>query len=180
MRKQFIVLLLLSIIGAVTCLGQADEGLARVYKINGKEAYILSEPLRSYEVVFDVGTGLKAASILTAGLVNEGVSAKAAQFVRKIQEEAEAQGIEYDAVIYASGKSAAAITFTDDNKDQAGLARVKEIDGVEIYIQSEPLKEYEILTTSRGGIKAKSYLTAGLVNNSIEQDVAQFVRKLTN
>ncbi|MEM6802232.1 MAG: hypothetical protein AAF696_12560 [Bacteroidota bacterium] len=154
-----------------------EEGLAQVYKINGKEAYILSEPLRTYEVVLDVGTGLKGSSLLTQGLVNEGVSDKSAQFVRRIQKAADKENIEYDAVIYSSGKRAVAIKFTEEAGEKRALAKVKKMDGVEIYIQAEPLKEYEILETKKGGFKAKSYLSGGLVNNSIEQDVSQFVRK---
>ena len=42
---------------------QDQNGIARVNRIDGVEAYFMNEPLNDYEVVFDVGTGLKAASL---------------------------------------------------------------------------------------------------------------------
>ena len=63
--------------------------------------------------------------------------------------------------------------------DNSGLAKVKEIEGVQVYIHAEPLREYEVVESKTGGIKAKSYFSKGLINNSIEEDVIQFVKKLT-
>lgn len=157
---------------------QDQKGLARVNKIDGVEVYFMNEPLNDYEVVFDVGTGLKASSLLTGGLVNEGVSEKASQFVRRAIKEAKEEKHEFDAIIYSSGKKIVAVKFKNPKPDFKSIARVQKIDGVEVYILSEPMKDYEVLNSKKGGIKFKSALTGGLVNNSIEEDVAQFVNKL--
>lgn len=152
--------------------------MARVNKIDGVEVYFMNEPLNSYDVVFDVGTGLKATSLLTGGMVNEGVSDKASQFVRKAIKEAKEDKHEFDAIIYSSGKKIVAVKFKNPDPKFKSLARAQKVEGLEVYILSEPLKDYEVLNSKKGGIKMKSYLTGGLVNNSIEEDVAQFVNKL--
>lgn len=157
---------------------QDQKGLARVNRIDGVEVYFMNEPLNDYEVVFDVGTGLKATSLITGGLINEGVSEKASQFVKKAIKEAKDEKYDFDAIIYSSGKKIVAVKFKNPKPEFKLLARVQKIEGVEIYLLSEPLKEYEVFNSKKGGFKMKSALTGGLVNNSIEEDVAQFVQKL--
>ena len=41
----------------------------------------------------------------------------------------------------------------------------------------EPLKEFRVVKSKRGGIKWKSAFTGGLLNNSIEQDLMKFAKK---
>jgi ribosomal protein L25 (general stress protein Ctc) len=157
---------------------QDQKGLARVNRVDGIEVYFMNEPLNDYVVVFDVGTGLKATSLITGGLINEGVSEKASQFVKKAIKEAKDEKYDFDAIIYSSGKKIIAVKFKNPKPELKLIARVQKIEGVEVYLLSEPLKEYEVLNSKKGGFKMKSALTAGLVNNSIEEDVAQFVQKL--
>lgn len=157
---------------------QDQKGQARVNRIDGVDVYFMNEPLNDYEVVFDVSTGAKATSLLTGGLVNEGVSEKAAQFVKRAIKEAKEDKHEFDAIIYSSGKKVIAVKYKDPKPEFKLMARVQKIEGVEIYILSEPATEYEVLNSKKGGFKMKSALTGGLVNNSIEEDVAQFVKKL--
>jgi hypothetical protein len=78
--KKFVLGLILSISICAHSFSQT-KGIARVIKILGVEVYALSEPIRSYETLFDVETGAKAASLITGGVVNEGVSDKLTQFV---------------------------------------------------------------------------------------------------
>jgi regulator of extracellular matrix RemA (YlzA/DUF370 family) len=83
-----------------------------------------------------------------------------------------------DAILYTSGKKAIAVKFTDTaTVESKGLARVNKIEGVEVYVMSEPLTDYSITVDVSTGLKAKSYMTGGLVNNSVEEDVAQYVRR---
>ena len=42
----------------------------------------------------------------------------------------------------------------------------------------QPIYEYEFVETVGGGIKWKSALTGGLINNSIEQDLMKFANKM--
>jgi hypothetical protein len=173
-------LLALAVLVIVTTTAQAQDGkgLARVQRIDGVEAYFMSEPINDYDVVFDVTTGLKATSVITGGLINEGVSEKASQYVKRAIKEAKKDGHEFDAIIYSSGKRIVAVKFKQSDPQTKMIARVNKIDGVEIYVLAEPLAAYEVANKKGGGFKMKSALTGGLVNNSIEEDVAQFVKKL--
>lgn len=178
MLKSFMCFLLL--VASFSAIAQDDQkGLARVQKIQGVECYFMSEPLRPYEVVLDKGTGFKATSLLTGGLVNEGISAKASQFVKRIIKEAQNNNVDIDAVIYTNGKRAVGVRFTDEpTEENNGIARVHKIEGVEIYVLAEPLRNYRVISNKGGGMKMKSLVTAGVVNNSIETDITKMVRKL--
>lgn len=155
------------------------RGLARVSRIQGYETYVMCDPLRDYTVVFDITSGAKASSLLTGGLVNEGVSDKVTQFVNRAVKTAKKEGKEFDAVLVGGSKTAVAVKFKGEagEKDRA-LARVKKLDGVEVYVMNEPIRDYETVLDTRTGLKAKSYLTGGLVNNSVEEDMAQFVKRI--
>jgi hypothetical protein len=154
-----------------------DKSLARVKKVNGVEAYILCEPLRPYEVVVDAGTGFKAESLLTGGLINKSIAGRVEQFVRNIMK----QNARIDAVIYSAGKRIVGVVFTDNNnKKDEGIGRVSRIMGYHVFVMNEPLMDYSVLNSKSGGIKWKSLVTAGVVNNSIEEDVQEMVKKLQN
>lgn len=177
--KSFFSFLLVMCFTSVMYAQENKDGLARVNKIQGIECYFLSEPLRTYEVLIDKGTGLKASSIITGGVVNEGVSAKAAQFVNRIIKEANEEGVKIDAVIYSSGKRAIGVKFTDESTEStSGIGRVKRLEGAEIYVLAEPMKSYNVVSNKGGGMKVKSLMTAGLVNNSIEDDISKMVSKI--
>ncbi|MFD1139653.1 hypothetical protein ACFQ4C_00970 [Larkinella insperata] len=154
------------------------QNQARVEKIQGVETYVLCEPLQAYETVFEVATGAKAASLLTGGVVNEGVSDKVSQFVRRATKDAKSKNQEFDAVVISGSKTAIAIKFKGNGGNDKGLAKVRKIDGLAVYVMNEPVKDYETVVDASGGVKAKSYFTSGLVNNSIEEDMEQFVRRV--
>lgn len=173
--KISIVVMVMAAFGLSFTIQDDKRGIAKVTRINGKEVYFMNEPLCPYDIVFDVGTSAKFASLLTAGLVNEGVSDKASQFVKKAMKEAEDEKYDFDAIVYSSGKRVIAIKFKEVSNQ---LAKVQKVEGVEIFILSEPLLSYDVAGSKRSGLKLKSLLTVGLVNNSVEQDVAEFVNKL--
>lgn len=154
-----------------------DPTLARVKRVNGIEAYILCEPVRPYEVVVDAGTGLKAESLLTAGLVNKSIAGRVEQFVHNITK----QNAKVDAVIYSAGKRMVGVIFTDkgESKD-LGIARVSRVMGFPVFVMNEPVSNYSVISSKSGGIKWKSLVTAGVINNSIEEDVQEMVKKLQN
>ncbi len=156
-----------------------DKSLVRVQKVNGIEVYILNEPLRAYEVLEAEKSGLKAESILTGGLINEGMSGKVNQFVRRSVKSAEKGGYTFDAVLYTGGKDAVAIRFTEEaTAENKGLARAKRIGGLYAFVLCEPLADYNVLLTKKGGIKLGSAVTGGLVNKSIEGDFDQLMRRI--
>jgi hypothetical protein len=177
MRKLMLCCLLIGTMLQVVAQKTADKNLARVKRVNGIEAYILCEPLRPYEVVVDAGTGLKAESLLTGGLINKSISGRVEQFVRNIMK----QNAKVDAVIYSAGKRIVGVIFTDEGKTKnEGLARVSKIMGYPVFVMNEPVVDYAVLNNKSGGIKWKSLVTAGVVNNSIEEDVQAMVKKLQN
>ncbi|RRB06979.1 hypothetical protein [Larkinella rosea] len=160
--------------GFSTVLAQSN---ARVEKIQGIETYVMCEPLRAYETVFEISSGAKAASLFTGGVVNEGVSDKASQFVRRASKQGKNDNKEFDAVVISGSKTAIAVKFKGDGGEK-GMAKVRKIDGLAVYVMNEPLKDYETVVDASGGLKAKSYFTGGIVNNSIEEDIEQFVRRV--
>jgi anaerobic ribonucleoside-triphosphate reductase len=177
MKKTFVIAFLLLCLVNVG-FSQSDKGLARVSKLQGYEVYALCEPLREYEVVFDVTSGAKAASMLTGGVVNEGVSDKLTQFVNRAVKEAKEKKQTFDAIVYTGGKKVIAVKFKEEGNDKTkGIAKVNKLEGLEVYVMNEPLQDYETVIDVNTGLKAKSYMTGGLVNNSIEEDMAQYVRR---
>lgn len=174
MKKLFTLLVSVSLL--ICGFRVEDEkGLARVNKVQGVEVYVLSEPLRDYEVISDVGTGLSTTSAVTGGLVNESIADKISNFVRKAMK----QNSRIDAVVYSSGKRIVGIRFKDTpTASTKGIARVKKINGMDAYVLAEPLQDYEVLTSKGGGIKWKSAITGGLINNSIEEDLERMSKKV--
>lgn len=152
-----------------------DEFLAKVRKVNGVEVYIMNEPLRKYETVVDVATGAKAESLLTGGLINKSISGRIEQFIKRAKKDNE----NFDALIYSAGKSITTVRFTDKGSAKTiGMAKVNKMKGLPLFVMCEPVKDYEVLRSEGGGIKWKSALTAGIVNNSIEEDIEKIVTKL--
>jgi hypothetical protein len=175
MKRRSILLLALFLVFSFGFTAKDEEGLARVHKVQGIEVYILSEPVRDYEVISDVSTGLSTTSAVTGGLVNESISDKISNFVRKAMK----QNSRIDAVVYSSGKRIVGIRFTDTPKpDTKGIARVKKINGMDAFVLAEPLQDYEVLSSKSGGIKWKSAITGGLINNSIEEDLDRMAKKV--
>lgn len=172
--KTIILLLFLS----TQLFAQNERGLARVQKLNGVEVYILCEPLRDYESVTSVTTGVKAESILTAGLINENISDKVLQFITRARK----QGAMFDAVQYSGGKNIMTIKFTAEaTPANKGIGRVRKLDNADVYVLAEPLQNYETIIssgTSLSNVKWKSLLTAGVVNNSIEDDLSGMIRDM--
>ncbi|MEJ8801154.1 hypothetical protein [Pontibacter sp. H249] len=162
---------------AITSYAQDRGNLAKVRKINGVEAYILCEPLREYEVIVDAGSGLKAESLLTGGVVNKTISDRVEQFIRKVTKE----NARVDAVIYSAGKRIVGVQFTDEGTPETkGFATVSKVMGYPVFVMNEPIINYNALGSKTGGIKVKSLVTGGLMNNSIEEDVQQMVKKTQN
>ncbi|HEU5054723.1 MAG TPA: hypothetical protein VFT78_16525 [Hanamia sp.] len=161
---------------ALTTFAQnQDQLLARVRRVDGVEAYILCEPVRDYTTLVDAGTGLKAESLLTGGIVNKSIAERVEQFIRKITK----QNARVDAVIYSAGKRIVGVQFTDQATPQTKeIGRVSKVNGYPVFVMSEPLTNYSVINSRGPSIKWKSLFTAGIVNNSIEDDVEQMVKKL--
>lgn len=172
--KKLILFCCILLVGC-QLFAQKNRNLARVQRLDGVEVYILAEPLRDYETMTSVTTGVKAESILTGGLFNESITDKVLQYIRRARK----QGAVFDAVLYSGGKSIVTIRFTDKPSEKTkGIAQVRQLDGVDVYVLAEPVKDYETIISSGSSLRWKSYLTGGLVNNSIEEDMAGFIKKM--
>ncbi|HRN92332.1 MAG TPA: hypothetical protein PLE75_03415 [Ferruginibacter sp.] len=157
------------------------QDIARVNKINGIEVYILSEPIRKYDVVMGQGNTIQWTSFVTGGLVNDNIATKITKYVRALQDKATSEKIVFDAIIYTNGKSVSAIKFTDEKTEENDrVAEVQKMSGIPVFIMSEPLKNYTVENEKGGGVKWKSLVTAGLANNSIEEDIQKYVGKFQN
>ncbi len=155
-----------------------NKNLAVVYKVNGVDAYILNEPLRSYEIVYNSNSGLNWTSFITGGLVNNSISTKVGKFIKNVLAKAENDGEKIDAIIYSSGKNVTAVRYTDqETPENKGKARVQRLNGIPTYVMCDPLRDFRVIKSKRGGIKWKSALTAGLINNSVEEDLMKFAKK---
>ncbi|MFM8912451.1 MAG: hypothetical protein ACKOE6_05945 [Flammeovirgaceae bacterium] len=167
------------LLGSTLSVQAQQPLLARVAKVQGKEVYILNQPLRQYETVAVIKTNPKIISLLTRGIVNETIADKANQFVRKSARKVRKSKTSFDAIVYSGGKTARAIRFTEEATLQnSGIASVTKIWGVESYILAEPLKPYSVEDAAYGGIKLIPFLTYGIINNSIEKDVMTFAKKV--
>jgi hypothetical protein len=78
------------------------KGLARVDKLRGKEVYVMSQPLRSYNVVEVVGSGV----LRTTGC-------KVDNLVEAFMNKAMRQEVDFDAVIVDGENKATLIKFKD-------------------------------------------------------------------
>ncbi|AOW21689.1 hypothetical protein LPB138_13805 [Urechidicola croceus] len=153
---------------------------AKVHSINGVEVYILAEPVREYETVNTAKNGVKILSGFTGGLINESISTKVSKFIKRLLEDAHESGVEFDAIMYTSGKTMTAIKFTDvSTPETKGIATIHRVDGVPFYVMSEPLNtDYRVADKLGKGIKWKSLVTGGLLNNSIEEDLLKFAKQV--
>lgn len=101
MKNVLIVMLCLVAISFLSYTQQDDKkGLARVNKINGKEVYILCQPLRDYDVVEDVskfGTSNAFTTIQTT--------------IETYLIKADKKGVEYDALLIDGGSRGQLIKF---------------------------------------------------------------------
>jgi hypothetical protein len=164
----------------VTVIAMSQQK-AKVHNVNGIEVYILAEPVREYEIINTAKNSIKWGSSLTGGLINESISTKVSKFVKKLLKDYTKQGVKFDAILYTSGKNMTAIKFTEAaTKENKGIATIQKLNGIPFYVMSEPVQEYKYVGTIGKGIKWKSLVTAGLLNNSIEQDLVKFAKKVEN
>lgn len=91
----------------ITMSEEDKNGLSRVHKIQGVEVYLMSEPLREYETVDDLGSGMQLGSGMSTSTIDE----LAEHYVKAALKAGEKKNKKVDAVIYSSGKKALAVHF---------------------------------------------------------------------
>ncbi len=173
MRK---IILLTALLVTTIAISQRK---AKVHNINGIEVYILAEPVRNYEIVNTAKNSIKWGSYITGGLINQSISTKVSKFIKKLLKDYTQENITFDAILYTSGKNMTAIRFTEEaTTNNKGIATIHKLNGIPFYVMSEPVEEYKYIGTIGKGIKWKSLVTAGLLNNSIEEDLVKFAKKV--
>ena len=115
-----------------------DFSLARVSKSNNKLVFNKCEPINEYEIAFTFENLIENLDCLSPEQLN-------IESTKNANIEAVNQGKLYDAIIFSEGSSRdIAITWKDKSKDNA-IARVKKNEGKFVFIQCEPLTNYDII-----------------------------------
>ena len=115
---------------------QADLTLGRVNKANNKLVFYFNEPINEYEVAFTFSNPIENLNCISPNQVIDGS-------IKNANIEAANQSRIYDAIILSSAGRDMAITWKDKSKDNA-IARVKKNEGKLVFIECEPLANYEI------------------------------------
>ena len=117
---------------------QTDYSLARVSKLNNKYVFLWSEPVNDYETAFTFENRIKNYDCLSPEQV-------CIESIKNANAEAANQGKIYDAIVTINGSSRdMAIIWKDKSKDNS-IARVKKNEGKLVFVQCEPLANYDIV-----------------------------------
>jgi len=131
----------------------------------------MSEPVRDYEIIDNINTSvtqLLGTSPSLSKMVNS-------MLERSVNGEKKGKIEPFDALITSDGDNAILIKFKEGGFDQKGIRRVNKMLGKEVYIMSEPLKDYETVD------KVNSAFSQGLgVSPSIENMIKTMVEKSVN
>jgi hypothetical protein len=136
--KNLLFLFVMFLIPGIT-FPQDNKMMGKVNKIQGKEVYVMCEPIREYQVVDKV-------SSTVAQLV--GISPTISNMVstmvnRAVTKETKGKVDPWDAFITSDGNSGILIKFKEGGEENKGVGTVTKMLGKEIYIMCEPLREYE-------------------------------------
>jgi hypothetical protein len=167
-----LILIYFSVMFSVSGFSQQEnKQLCRVNKIQGKEVYVMCEPVRDYEVVDKINTAV--AQLLG---VEPTLSNMVATMVDKaVNKESKGKVGKFDAIITSDGDNAILIKFKDGNQEQKGIGRITKMQGKEVYIMCEPLNDYETVD------KVNSAFAQVLgVDPTIENMVKTMVDKAVN
>lgn len=116
---------------------QTDYALGRTNKTNNKLVFYHNEPINEYEVAFTFKNSIENFNCLSPQEL-------IAESIKNANVEAANQGRIYDALIIGTSDRDMAITWKDKSKDNA-IARVKKNEGKLVFIECEPLTNYDIV-----------------------------------
>jgi hypothetical protein len=137
MKKIFYCLFVISaIFSSELTFCQNDNSLARANKTNNKFAFFWNEPIADYETAFTFQNVIENYDCLSPQQVIDAS-------IRNANFEAAQQGKIYDAIILGTSDRDIAIVWKDKSKDNA-ICRVKRNEGKYVFIECEPLTDYEI------------------------------------
>ncbi len=90
----------------------SKKGMATANKVDGRYAFIMSEPEADYMTLSTVSGGMKWKSGLTGGIANNSIEEDISRYMKRAVE----HNPTLDAIIYNSGKSVATIKFEKSAK----------------------------------------------------------------
>lgn len=129
--------LMFTLLSFCVSFGQTDNGLAKVEKYNNKLVFFNNEPINEYEQAFTFENKIENFYCLTPTEIF-------AATTKNANLEAANQSRLYDAIILNPAGRDMAIIWKDKSKDNA-IARVKRVEGKFIFIQCEPISNYNMI-----------------------------------
>lgn len=115
---------------------QTDYALGRANKTGNKLAFFWNDPINEYEVAFTFKNSIENFNCKSPQQIIDAS-------IQNANAEAANQGRIYDALILGTSDRDMAITWKDKSKDNA-IARVKKNEGKLVFIECEPLANYDI------------------------------------
>jgi hypothetical protein len=115
--KNFILICLALMFSGVVFSQQDNKQLGRVNKIQGKEVYVMCEPVRDYDVVDKVNSlvaQLLGVSPTLSNMVNTMVD-------KAVNKEKNGKVQPFDAIITSDGDNAILIKFKEGNQEQSSI-----------------------------------------------------------
>ena len=70
------------------------------------------------------------------------------------------------------------VFITNLSFSQKNIAKVAKVNGIEVYMLNEPLREYEVAFNKQKGLQWSSFLTGGLINASISTKISRYIARL--
>lgn len=152
MKKQLLALLALGVILSFKST-ETEKGLARANKTNNKVIFFYSEPTAEYETQFTFRNSIENINCKsTQEIINEAL--------KSANTESANQNRLYDAIIIGKSERDIAITFKNKGKDENSIARVSKTEGKYVFIECEPIGEYEMVDKHKPTTFGGNFLNA--------------------
>lgn len=165
MRTILLLILLSAFINVAN--SQENKQLAKVNKQQGKEIYVMCEPERAYDVVSTVNSTVSQ-------LLGEKPTIKnmlEALLNKSVSRELKGKLNPFDALITTDGNNGTLVKFKDGNEELKGIGRITKLQGKEVYVLCEPIREYDVVE------KVNSIFTQLLGKSSIDDLINELVIK---
>ncbi len=173
------VTLILAMFLGFVAFGQ--DKLARVENMSDLDVFVMNQPVAQYKIVVRMKpislANLNLKTIVTGGIIRETASDKMNQYVNQVLRQADKEDVHVDAVIYSGGKGAVGIEYISE-ADQ-GIAKVKAIQGIDVYAFCTPLEKFDVVYSKRAtsGFWVAN-ATYGIIDSSIDRDIIKLVKRI--
>jgi len=141
MKNQLIFILLFTFTNVVFAQQDDNKQLCRVNKIQGKEVYVMCEPIADYEVIDKVNSAV-AQMLGVSPTLNNMINTLVDKSVTK---ETKAKVKPFDAIITTDGNNAILIKFKEIKKEEKSIGRITKQLGKEVYVMCEPIRDYDVV-----------------------------------